>query len=124
MTKTIFEKSGGTYHQGGDYLLPNLELPPQDERPFGKYGRMRLRYLKENRSAIYDALLLSGSLNEHLHEVDDRVAKQVNEIVTAMAKSNGTDESLKARDQLRWVGLMNNYRACAEEIVLREINMD
>ena len=119
--KSVFEQMGGTYRQEGDYLLPNLELPSQDERPLGKYGRMRLRYLREHHHAVYTGLLLSGKLDAHLHEVDERATKHVDEIITAMAKADGTDEALKARDQLRWVGLMNNYCACAEEIVLKEV---
>lgn len=119
--KSIFEQMGGTYRQEGDYLLPNLKLPPQDARPLGKYGRMHLRYLRKHHHAVYTGLLLSGKLDAHLHEVDERATAQVNEIVTAMAKADGTDEALKARDQLCWVGLMNNYRSCAEEIVLKEV---
>lgn len=119
--KSVFEQMDGTYRQEGDYLLPNLELPPQDERPLGKYGRMRLRYLRKHHHAIYTGLLLSDKLDAHLHEVDDRATTQVREMVIAMAKADGTDEALKASDQLRWVGLMNNYRACAEEIVLKEV---
>lgn len=120
--KSTFEEMGGTYRQEGDYLLPNLELPEQPEAlSLGKYGRLRLRFLKEQRRALYDGLLLSGKLHEHLREVDARASMQVDEIVAAMAKADGTDEVLKARDQLRWAGLMNNYRACAEEIVLKEV---
>lgn len=120
--KTMFEAMGGTYRREGDYLLPNLELPAEKgSAPLGKYGRMRLSYLREQHDGFYTALLFSGKLEEHLREVDSRAARQVNEIVAAMAKAEGTDEALKARDQLRWVGLMNNYRACAEEIVLKDV---
>ena len=120
--KTMFEEIGVTYRREGDYLLPNLELPDQNDiAHIGKYSRMRLHYLREQKHALYTGLLLSGKLNEHLHEVDERAEKQVDEIVTAMAKADGTDEALKARDQLRWVGLMNNYRSCAEELVLKEV---
>ena len=120
--KTIFEEIGVTYRREGDYLLPNLELSDQNDiAPIGKYGRMRLHYLREQKHALYTGLLLSDKLNEHLHEVDERAEKQIEEIETAMAKADGTDEALKARDQLRWVGLMNNYRSCAEELVLREV---
>lgn len=120
--KTMFEEIGVTYRREGDYLLPNLELPDQNDiAPIGKYGRMRLHYLREQKHALYTGLLLSDKLNEHLHEVDEHAEKQVDEIVSAMAKADGTDEALKARDQLRWVGLMNNYRSCAEELVLKEV---
>ena len=120
--KSLFEEMGGTYRREGDYLLPNLDLPAQDETGFlGKYGRMRLHYLKEHHHALYTSLLLSGKLNAHLHDVDERATKQVAWIIAAMAKKDGTDEALKARDQLRWVGLINNYRASAEESVLKEV---
>ncbi len=120
--KTMFEEIGVTYRREGDYLLPNLELPDQKNiAPIGKYGRMRLHYLREQKHALYTSLLLFGKLNEHLHEVDERAEKQIEEIVTAMAKADGTGEALKARDQLHWVGLMSNYRSCAEEIVLKEV---
>lgn len=119
--KSLFEEMGGTYRRVGDYFLPNLSLPAKGENlSFGKYGKMRLRYLKEHRRALYTNLLTSGKLNEHLQEVDQQASEQVNQIVKAMAKTDGTDESLKAHDQMRWVGLMNNYKACAEEIILKE----
>lgn len=70
---------------------------------------------------LYASLLLSGKLNTHLHDVDERASKQVDEIVAAMAKKDGKDEAFKARDQLRWVGLMNNYHNCAEKIVLKDV---
>lgn len=120
--KSLFKEMGGTYRQEGDYLIPNLILPAQKEMPpLGKYGRMRLNYLKEHRPVLYTNLLTSGKLDEHLHEVDQRVAEQVEQIVADMARHDGCDETLKARDQFRWVGLMNNYRHCAEEIILNEI---
>ena len=120
--KSLFEQMGGTYTKVGDYYLPNLSLPAEGENiSFGKYGRMRLCYLKEHRQVLYNSLLNSGKLNEHLQEVNQRANAQVNQIVKTMAKADGTDESLKARDQMRWVGLMNNYKACAEEIVLKEV---
>ena len=120
--KSLFEEMGGTYRQEGDYLIPNLILPAQKGMPpLGKYGRMRLHYLKEHRRVLYTNLFTTGKLDEHLHEVDQRATKQVEQIVAAMAKQGGTDEALKDSDQLRWVGLMNNYRHCAEEIVLKEV---
>ncbi|MDD4124494.1 MAG: TnpV protein [Eubacteriales bacterium] len=120
--KSLFEEMGGTYRQEGDYLIPNLILPAQkDMVPLGKYGRMHLHFLKEHRRVLYTNLLTSGKLDEHLHEVDQCATEQVEQIVAAMAKQDDCDETLKARDQLRWVGLMNNYRHCAEEIVLKEV---
>lgn len=120
--KSMFEEMGGTYRQEGDYLIPNLILPVQKEMtPLGKYGRMRWHYLKEHRPVLYTNLLTSGKLDEHLHEVDRRASNQVEQIVAAMAKQEGCNETLKAHDQLRWVGLMNSYRSCAEEIIDKEL---
>lgn len=119
--KSAFEEMGGTYHREGDYLMPDLAPPQGDAAPLGKYGRMRLRYLKEHCRALYTGLQLSGKLIAHLHEVDDRANVIVKQVVTAMAKADGANEELKASDQLRWIGLMNNYRSCAEEIVLKEV---
>lgn len=119
--KSAFEEMGGTYHREGDYLMPDLAPPQGDAAPLGKYGRMRLRYLKEHCRALYTGLQFSGKLNAHLREVDNRANAIGEQIVITMAKADGTDEVLKASDQLRWIGLMNNYRSCAEEIVLKEV---
>ncbi|WP_409966911.1 TnpV protein [Bengtsoniella intestinalis] len=109
-----------TLAEDGMYY-PDLELPPQDPRPLGKYGLMRKRYLQEHRKVQFTILLTSGKLSAELHRVDDEARNMVNEIVAQMAAKEGTDSALKMRDQMRWVGLMNNYKACAEEIVLRDI---
>ncbi len=116
---TLFEKFGGTYSKAGDYLIPNL-YAPAGGYPLGKYGRMRLSYLKRHRRVLYVNLLTSGTLYEHLLDVEQHCAAQVEQLVAAYAAADGTDEALKARDQMRWVGLMNNYRNAAEEVVIRQ----
>jgi len=122
----IIEKTkvvnGIEYTLVGDYYLPNLILPPTGKNcSFGKYGRMRLNYLKEHKRALYTDLLVSGRLYDHLHEVDERAKAQVEQIMNAIASADGTDEALKAQDQMRWVALMNNYCNCAEETVIKEV---
>ena len=121
-SKSFFEEMGGTYTKVGDYYFPNLTVPAEEETfSFGKYGHMRLDYLKEYHPGIYIDLLTTGELPKHLHEVDQQAREQVEQIVAAMAKAEGCDEDLKARDPMRWVGLMNNYKVCAEDAILREI---
>lgn len=100
---TIFEQQGGTYSMVGDYHIPNLSVP-RGEYPIGKYGRVRLDYLKQHRPVRYINLLTSDTLYEHLWDIEQRAIDQVERLVDAFAKANGTDEALKVRDQLRWVG--------------------
>ena len=113
----MIEENGITYTKVGDYYLPDL-LPPGERSFPGKYGLLRERFLREHRDAIYTWLLLTGKLNAHLLEVNRRATEQIDELVREMARRDGTNEELKGRDQMRWVGLMNNYKARAEEIVL------
>jgi len=120
--KSIFEEMGGTYRQEGDYLLPNLSLPPDaEDYQIGKYGRMRHRYLKEHRRALYTSLFLEGSLQKHLSEIDSACNKRLEIIETAMMKQEGVTEALKASDQMEWVRLRNSIRNRAEEIILTEL---
>lgn len=120
--KTLFEQMGGTYRQVGDYQIPNLALPAEKEfEPLGKYGIMYRDYIKEHRRIFYTNLLTTGKLNAYLHEVDERAKRQVKQIVDSLAKADGTDETLKAHDQMKWVRMMNNYRHTAEEIVFQEV---
>ena len=119
--ESIFEQTGGTYRQEGDYLIPNLELPDTGEAKFGKYGRMRLRYLKDHRPCLYAALLTGGKLFEHLAEIDQTCHERMERICTEMARREGVTEALKVEDQMKWVGLMNNIRSRAEEIVTAEL---
>ena len=119
---SIYEELGGTYHQGADGLCyPNL-LPPEEDTPaYRKYGRLRRSYLKEHREGLYTGLLLSGKLNAHLNEIDAAANAQMELISKQMAAAQGITEELKARDQMTWVGTMNNIRNAAEEIVLNEL---
>lgn len=109
--------TGISYILVDNYYIPNLKLPAEDDRELGKYGRMRLQYLQNNRKVTYINLLTSGHLGRHLHEVDEQAHKQVASITRQLAKAAGTDEALKQSNQMQWVGLMNNYMTCAEEIV-------
>ncbi len=119
MEKSLFERIGGTYHQEGDYFLPDLsvlELPA-----IGIWGQRRRRYLKEHRQALYTAMLLSGKLYAHLLETEDAANELLESMMPGMAKEAGATEDLKARDPMRWVGLMNCCKAQVEEIIFAEL---
>ena len=119
---SLFEEMGGTYTLGADGMYyPNLELPEEETPRYGKYGRMRHTYLREHKKAYYTTLLFDGKLVAHLNEVDDAVNAQIELITKQMAKSQGITEAPKAKDQLAWVGAMNNIRNAAEEIILNEL---
>ena len=119
--KSIFEEMGGTYTLGADGMYyPNLVLS-EEEPPYGKYGRMRLRHLKEHRKVLYNTLLLDGELIKHLNEVDDTANQRMDLLTLQMKEQQGVNEALKARDQMAWVGAMNNIHNAAEEIVLSEL---
>ena len=110
-----------TYTLQGNYLMPDL-LPPQEEPiSLGKYARMRKRFLQEHRKITYTNLLTSGKLNSHLAEIEQTAQHRVEELVAQMAKAQGVTEELKASDQMKWVGLMNNLQNAAEEMVLAEL---
>ena len=121
MKKQIYdEKNGMSYTLHGDYYLPDLVL--REEEPiYGKYGMLRKQFLKEHRSARYQYLLLTGKLNEHLNQTDQEAREQVEMLMEQMAEKQGVTEELKAQDQMEWARLMNNIKASAEEMVLREI---
>ena len=119
--KSIFEQLGGTYHREGDYLIPDLTLPDKLEYPLGKYGLMRESYLKEYRPVIYNQMLLSGALNQHLAEVAQICDERMEHLVSEMAKREGVTAALKATSQMEWIGRINNIRNRAEEIVLAEV---
>ena len=108
-----------TYTRQGDYLIPDLEAP---EAPrIGKYGTMRHSYLRDHHRGIFDGMLLRGTLNTHLEQIDRQANEMMNRLTAQMAKTRGVTEQLKARDQMAWVRAMNNIRASAEEIVTREL---
>ena len=117
--KKHIEQNGIIYELRGEQYYPLLELPEQKE--IGKYGRLHLEYLKEHRKGRYTNLLSEGVLNQRLCEIDLEAKQMVESIITRLAAERGIDENMKARDILRWVAEMNNIKANAEEIVLREV---
>lgn len=121
MKKQIYDaKNGMSYTLHGDYYLPDLVLR-EEEPTYGKYGMLRKQFLKEHRPIRYQNLLLSGKLTAHLNQIDQEVTEQVEGIMKQMAEKQGVNENLKRRDPMKWVRLMNNVKAGAEEIVMREI---
>ena len=114
MTQIIYTKQG-------DYLLPNLLLPQEPQIPLGKYALMRRRFLQQNRKVTYTNLLTTGQLHSHLMEIEETAKQRISLMVAQMAQTEGVTEKLKAADQMKWVGLMNNFRAAAEEQVLMEL---
>ena len=119
--KTLDENLGGTYHEENGHLIPNVTLPEQSDYQIGKYGRMHLDYIKNHRRGRYTTLLTEGKLNTRLHEIDLEANEMLETIIPRLAIEREIDENLKARDMLRWVAEMNNIKASAEEIVLREV---
>ena len=121
MEKHIYdEKNGLRYTLQGDYYLPDLALN-EEEPTYGKYGMLRKQFLKEHRPIRYQNLLLSGKLTAHLNQIDQESREQVEMLMEQMAEKQGVTEELKVQDQMKWVRLMNNIKASAEEMVLREI---
>ena len=108
-----------TYTRTGDYEIPNIALSQTGS--IGHYGRLRREYLREYRPVIFNTLVLSERLFPHLQEIEQRAHDRMDEITVLLKRERMIDEKLKARDPMRWVGEMNNIRACAEEIVLKEI---
>ena len=121
MKKQIYDaKNGMSYMLHGDYYLPDLVLN-EEEPTYGKYGMLRKQFLKEHRSARYQYLLLTGKLNEHLNQIDQESRKQMEMLMGQMVERQGVTEELKVQDQMKWVRLMNNIKASAEEIVLKNM---
>ena len=119
--KSIFEKMGGTYTLGADGIYyPNL-VSTDEEPHYGKYGMMRKTYLKEHRPAKYSLYMLEDRLTSHLNMVDDEAQDRMETLVSQMMDKQGITDELKARDQMAWVGAVNNIRNAAEEIVLKEL---
>ena len=122
MNKQIHDqKNGLTYLLHGDYYFPDLNLSDADKTPLGHYGRMRLNYLREHRPGLYTRLILSGKLYKHLAEIEQTSRQRMEQIIPRMAQAEGVDEKLKAKDQIAWVGRMNNIRQRAEETILAEL---
>ena len=108
-----------SYRQEGDFLLPELTL--ESCPPLGKYGRMREQYLKEDRPVLYNRLLLSGKLSQHLSEIDQTANRRLEELMPQLKKSMGITEQMKASDPMKWVGLMNNCKSKVEEMIGKEL---
>ena len=122
LEKHIIGENGIRYTLGEDGLYyPDLRLPEGTHYEIGRYGRMKVEYLKENRRALYLDLLLSGKLNEYLHQTDEECYRMIERLVEQMKVKQGLKEQLKSENQMQWVGMMNNIRHCAEEVVLREL---
>ena len=121
MKQSIFEKHGGTYRDENGYRIPNLALPAGTTHPIGKYGRMHLDYLKQHRCGRYTTLLTEGRLNAYLCEIDEQAQEMMATLMEQVARVQGIDDHLKTTDQMRWVQMMNNVRAQAEEIVAIEL---
>ncbi len=110
------------YHQEKDYLIPNIAIKNNlDNYQTGKYGYLRLDYLKKYKSGYYTELMIEGTLPEHIVAIDKEASVQVKNIVKSLAKANNVDEILKQSNQFEWIRLMNNFKNSAEEIVLKEL---
>ena len=122
MENRIYDENNGLwYARQGDYYLPGLALPPEEEKPIGLWGQNHLQYLKEHKQFVYLNLLTSGRLNEYLASVDEQAEDMFFRLVKEYAGKHGVTEQLKAENQLLWVQKMNNIRACAREIVENEV---
>ncbi len=121
MEKSLFEQMGGTYMQQGDYMLPNLILPAEEERPIGIWGKRHVRYLKQYHKVRYFNLLTSGELNCYLTDIDEQAEDMFFRLVKQMAEREGITEQLKAENQMEWVRRMNNIRNIAAEIINHEL---
>ena len=119
--KFIDEKTGIEYTRKGDYYIPNLTLPKQEKINLNKYGRMRLKYLKEHKKADYMTMLMEGTLNSHLKEIQEKAETRVEQIINQLKEKINLTEDMKNTDQLYWVGTMNSIKNQAEEIVFSEL---
>ncbi len=121
MAKSIFERLGGEYEQQGDYLIPRLTVPAEEEQPIGIWGQRHLDYLKQYRKVTYTNLLTSGRLNTYLADIDRQAQERFERLIEGMKQAQGITERLKEENALEWVQHLNNIRACAREIVNEEI---
>ena len=110
-----------TYTRNGDYLIPDLSLTEAEQKPLGKYGRLRKDYLKEHRPILWNRMILSETLYPHLREIDETANRRLEQMMPEMMKSAGVTESLKASDPMKWVQTMNSLKAQAEEVILSEL---
>ena len=122
MEKVIYdEKNGLWYELQGDYYIPCLKLPEEEQHPIGVWGQRHLRYIKQHRKVLYLNLLTSGKLNEYLADLDEQAEEMFDNLIMQYKKAEGITEKLKADNQMEWVGLMNNIRQTATEIVNAEL---
>ena len=121
MAKTIFEELGGKYERQGDYLIPCIALPTEEEQPIGIWGQQHLDYLRQYRRVIYTNLLTSGKLNTYLADIDRQAQERFERLIEGMKQAQGITERLKEENALEWVQHLNNIRACAREIMNEEI---
>ena len=117
----VDDKTDLSYTLHGDYYIPDLTIPETDQKPIGRYGRMRLHYLREHRPVLYTRLILSGKLYDHLAEIDETSRERMDRMIPQMAQAEDINEMLKARDPMAWVGQMNALKHQAEEIILHEL---
>lgn len=123
MTDTLFEQLGGTYTQQGDYLLPNLALPAEEETGYiGVWGQRRLNYLKHHRKVLYYNLLSSGKLHSHLADTEKQAQQLFLRLINELTKKGNVTEELKATDMMLWVQKMNNIRERVTEVVNNELS--
>ena len=115
------KRTGITYTKKGDYYFPNLILEPEEKIVLNKYGRMRLKFLKENKKAEYTIMFVNGTLNKHLKEIQETAQTRVDIIIEQLKKQNNLTEEMKNTEQLYWVSMMNNLKNTAEEIILNEL---
>ena len=109
------------YKRNGDYLLPEMGLSEAEQKPLGKYGFMRQQYLEQQRPGLYTRLILSGKLMEHLQEIEATAQSRLESLMSELQKKNHVTEELKAKDQMKWVGMMNSLKNQAEEMILKEL---
>jgi hypothetical protein len=121
MAKSLFEQLGGTYRKEGDYLIPCLTVPTEEEQPIGTWGQRHLDYLKQYRKVTYTNLLTSGRLNTYLADIDRQAQERFERLIEGMKQAQGITERLKEENALEWTGRLGNIRACAREIVEEEI---
>ena len=121
MVQSIFEEMGGRYERQGEYILPCLTIPPEPEQPIELFGRRHLDYLREYRKITYTNLLTSGRLNAYLADIDRQAQEHFERLIEGMKQAQGITECLKEENALEWTGHLNNIRACAREIVEKEI---
>ena len=122
MEKYIFDRNNGLWYElQGDYYIPCLALDEAGIQPIGMWGRKHQQYLKEHRPVLYSDLVLSGKLHSYLADIDTQARNKLHLLITQLAEKEGSNEQLKAQDQIAWVGAMNNIRNRAEEIMLQEL---